>query len=119
MTVEVDNMKLIAVPAVLLAAVALAACGGGSSSSTENPPASTSVASTPTSTASKPERFRQSLVSDRGFTEAQAACIAKGVVAKIGRAQFDKLYGSGHVPQNVQTIIFKIAGKCAPRGPGQ
>ena len=77
------------------------------------------MASTPTSTASKPERFRQSLVSDRGFTEAQAACIEKGVVAKIGRAQFDKLYGSGHVPQNVQTIIFKIAGKCAPRGPGR
>lgn len=24
-----------------------------------------------------------------------------------------------HVPQNVQTIIFKIAGKGAPRGPGQ
>ena len=40
-------------------------------------------------------------------------------MAKIGRAEFDKLYGSGHVPQNVQTIIFKIAGKCAPRGPGQ
>ena len=77
------------------------------------------MASTPTSTASKPERFRESLVSDRGFTEAQAACIEKGVVAKIGRTQFDKLYGSGHVPQNVQTIIFKIAGKCAPRGPGQ
>lgn len=112
-------MKVIAVPAVLLAGLALVACGGGSSSSTDQPPATRSVVSTPTSTASKPERFRQSLVSDRGFTEAQAACIAKGVVAKIGKAQFDKLYGSGQVPQNVQTIIFKIAGKCAPRGPGQ
>ena len=106
-----------AVVATILAAVALAACGGGSSTTTSA--ASKPVADTGTTTASKPQRFRDSLVSDKGFTEAQATCIEKGVLKKIGAAQFDQFYGSDNVPQRVQTVIFHMAVKCAPRGPGQ
>jgi hypothetical protein len=106
-----------AVVATVLAALAFAACGGGSSTTTNAAPKP--VADTGTTTASKPQRFRDSLVSDRGFTEAQATCIEKGVLKKIGRAQFDQFYGSNNVPQRVQTIIFHMAAKCAPRGPGQ
>jgi hypothetical protein len=113
-------VKLIAISGVVAAALALAACGGGSSSSTSTGAApATTAAAAATSGKSAPERFRDGLVTDKGFTEQQATCIEEGVLRKLGRKQFDALYGAGSTPTSVQTTIMRVAAKCAPRGPGQ
>jgi hypothetical protein len=114
------SMRASAAVALLAVALVLSACGGGSSSTTRDasaPAASSTAASAPSGDA--PERFRDGLITDKGFTEKQATCIEKGVLKKIGRAQFEKLYGKGNTPERVQMIIIRVAAKCAPRGPGQ
>jgi ABC-type phosphate transport system substrate-binding protein len=104
------------------AALALAACGGGSGTkhtTTSGPAAPGSSTPAPATTGgSAPERFRQTLIDRSGFTAQQASCIVKIVLAKIGRAEFDRLYGKGNTPTRVQQVILKANAKCAPRGAG-
>jgi hypothetical protein len=105
------------------AALALAACGSGSETKhtiTSAPAATGSSTPAPATTGgSAPEQFRQTLIARSGFTAQQASCIVKIVLAKIGRADFDRLYGKGKTPTRVQQVIFKANAKCAPRGAGQ
>jgi hypothetical protein len=106
----------------LAAALALAACGGGSGTkhTTTSAPAGGSATPAPATTGgSAPERFRGALINRSGFTPQQASCIVKIVLAKIGRAQFDRLYGKGNTPTRVQQVIFNANAKCAPRGAGK
>jgi hypothetical protein len=114
------SMRAPAPVAVVLGALVLSACGGGSSGTTSHASApATSAGTGSASTADAPTRFRDGLIADKGFTEEQATCIEKGVLKKIGRKQFERLYGKGNTPERVRIIIFRVAAKCAPRGPGQ
>jgi hypothetical protein len=103
--------------------VALIVVGCGSSKSSTSAPAASSTASTAattsTGTASKPDQFRDRLINHSGFTPQQADCIVNAVLKRIGRARFDRLYGTSNVPSSVQTVIFSASTKCAPRGAGQ
>jgi hypothetical protein len=103
-------------------ALVLAACGGGSGTkhtTTSSPAAPYSTPAPATNAGSAPDRFRQTLINRSGFTPQQASCIVRIVLAKIGRAQFDRLYGKGNTPTRVQQVIFNANAKCAPRGAGK
>jgi hypothetical protein len=103
------------------AALTLAACGGSSSkSSASGSSSSTSVSTRSATTAlSPPDQFRQVLISHSGFTTKQADCIVTKVLAKIGRPEFNRLYGKGSTPERVRAAILQANLTCAPRGAGQ
>jgi hypothetical protein len=106
---------------VAVTALTLAACGESTSKSSATGSSATTSASTPSATTapSPPEQFRQVLVSHSGFTTKQADCIVKKVLAKIGRPEFNRLYGKGNTPQRVRAAILQANLACAPRGAGQ
>jgi hypothetical protein len=117
------SLRAVQCLAGVAAALALGACGGGSGTkhTTTSAPGGTGY-STPapaTAAGSAPERFRGTLIDRSGFTPQQASCIVKIVLAKIGRAEFDRLYGKGNTPTRVQQVIFMANAKCAPRGAGK
>jgi hypothetical protein len=103
------------------ATLAVAGCGGGAPSGTPStlPRATTTSPPATGAQATPADRFHEGLVNRSGFTERQASCIVKRVLAKIGRAEFDRLYGHGNTPDRVQQVILKANLKCAPRGAGQ
>jgi ABC-type glycerol-3-phosphate transport system substrate-binding protein len=112
--------------AAVTAMLALTGCGGGSkttstTSSASNSSSSSASSSAPTTTTSgtPPEQFRQVLINGSNATPKQADCVVNGVLKKIGRAKFDRLYGKGNTPEDVKNVIFQTTEKCAPRGFGR